>query len=182
MNDSLAPTLLKVLLPAIGIAAMLFAAKRRGMSLTDDIGLRKPLWIPAGSFLALWVVLIAIEEWATAALGGAENKVWPDYPAMIVALRILAIGVLGPIAEELAVRGLLMAWLSRTRLGVYGAIAVSAAAWSAVHAQYQPMIMSIIFIDGLALGLARHFSRSIYVPIAMHVIGNLFSIWQSLAR
>lgn len=182
MTDSLASTLLKVLLPAVGIAALLFAAKRNRMSLTEDIGFRKPVWIPAAAFLVLWLVLIAVEEWATAAMGSVENKVWPDYPALIVVLRILAIGVVGPIAEELAFRGLLMAWLGRTRLGVYGAIAVSAAVWSVVHIQYAPLLLTIIFIDGLALGLARHYSRSLYVPIAMHVIGNLFSIWQSIAR
>jgi membrane protease YdiL (CAAX protease family) len=32
------------------------------------------------------------------------------------------------------------------------------------------------------LGLARHFSRSLYVPMLMHIIGNLYSIHQSLAR
>jgi membrane protease YdiL (CAAX protease family) len=42
--------------------------------------------------------------------------------------------------------------------------------------------MLMIFVDGIVLGLARHFSGSLYVPIAMHMLGNLFSIAQSLAR
>ena len=164
----------------LGIAAMLFAARRRGMSLADDIGLRKPRWIPAAGFLVAWLVLIAAEEWVLRSIGGVEVKVWPTYATVILILRILAIGVLGPIAEELAFRGLLMAWLSRSRFGVYGAIVVCAAIWSVIHVQYAPVLLTIIFIDGIVLGLARNFTRSIYIPMAMHMVGNLFSIYQSL--
>lgn len=184
MPDLLLSTLSKVLLPALGIGALLFAAKRRKMSLTEDIGFKVPKLVPTLGFLLLWVVLIAVEELLSSAIGGASPKPWPDYALHIVLLRVLAIGVLGPIAEEIAFRGLLMSWLKSwlkgTRLAVYGAILVSSALWSVVHIQYAPILMLLIFVDGVVLGAARHFSRSIYVPIAMHIAGNLFSIWQSL--
>ena len=86
-----------------------------------------------------------------------------------------------PIAEELALRGFLLPWLRNTRLGVWDAIAVCAALWSATHVQYAPALL-LIFVDGLMLGAARHVCRSIWVPIVMHIAGNLFSISQSLAR
>ncbi|OYT90938.1 MAG: hypothetical protein CFE43_15715 [Burkholderiales bacterium PBB3] len=180
MPDLLLSTLSKVVLPALGIGALLFAAKRRKMSLTEDIGFKVPKLVPALAFLLLWVVLIAVEELLSSAIGGASPKPWPDYALHIVLLRVLAIGVLGPIAEEIAFRGLLMSWLKGTRLAVYGAILVSSALWSVVHIQYAPILMLLIFVDGVVLGAARHFSRSIYVPVAMHIAGNLFSIWQSL--
>ena len=180
MFDLLLTTLPKVLLPAVGIAAMLFAAGRKRLSLTDDLGLRKPDWKIAALFVALWFCLIVLEESVTKGMAGTEIKLWPSYPTLIVLLRILAIGFLGPIAEELVFRGFLMRIVGRTRVGIFGAILVTAALWSLIHFQYTPIVLIIIFIDGITLGLARHFTRSLYVPIVMHVLGNLFSIYQSL--
>jgi membrane protease YdiL (CAAX protease family) len=182
MADPLLSTLSKVALPAIGIAAMLFAARRRNMSFTADLGFARPRLVPALAFFVSWLVLIAAEEWGAASIDGASPKPWADHSTAIVLLRILAIGVLGPIAEELAFRGLLLSWLRNTRLGVWGAIAVCAAVWSAIHVQYTPALLLLIFVDGLVLGAARHVCRSIWVPIVMHIAGNLFSIGQSLAR
>ncbi|MEO8062490.1 MAG: CPBP family intramembrane glutamic endopeptidase [Pseudomonadota bacterium] len=181
MTDMLLTTLPKVLLPAFAIALMIFVAKRRGLSLPEDLGLRKPVWKYAAIFLALWFCLIALEEFVSKGMAGAEIKLWPSYPPLILFLRILAIGLLGPIAEELVFRGFLLRILGRTRLGIYGAIVVTAAIWSLIHLQYAPILLGIIFIDGITLGLARHFTRSLYVPITMHVLGNLFSIYQSLS-
>jgi membrane protease YdiL (CAAX protease family) len=181
MSDLLLTTLPKVLLPAFAIAIMLFAAKRRGLSPGEDLGLRTPDWKFAAIFLALWFCLIALEEVITQGAAGTEIKIWPSYPAAILLLRILAIGFLGPIAEELVFRGFLLRILGRTWIGSYGAILVTAALWSVVHMQYAPIVLGLIFIDGVMLGLARHFTRSLYVPIVMHVLGNLFSIYQSLS-
>jgi membrane protease YdiL (CAAX protease family) len=59
---------------------------------------------------------------------------------------VLAIGVVGPIAEEQAMRGRVMGMLRRTRLGIYGAIVVSAAVWSAMLIQYAPLLLLLIFM------------------------------------
>jgi membrane protease YdiL (CAAX protease family) len=58
---------------------------------------------------------------------------------------------------------------------------IGAAGWAAVHFQYDPATRVLIFLDGLVLGTARLRSRSTYVPIVMHALGNLYSIYQSLA-
>ena len=143
---------------------------------SDDLGFANPVISATALFLVLWLALIAVEE----VLQQSAPKAWKDYPSGIIALRILAIGFLGPIAEELVFRGLLMSVLRRTRIGVYGAVFVTAALWSMVHIQYDLAILALIFVDGIVLGLARHFTRSVYVPIVMHIAGNLFSISQSL--
>ncbi|HEY1090278.1 MAG TPA: CPBP family intramembrane glutamic endopeptidase [Burkholderiaceae bacterium] len=182
MPDLLLTTLPKVLLPAVAIAIMLIAAHKRGLSLSTDLGLARPRPKAAALFLLLWLCLMALEELVTPMLEGAQAKAWPAYPGYIVALRVLAIGLLGPIAEELAFRGLLMRLLGRTRLGLAGAIVVTAALWAAIHVQYAPALLLMIFVDGIVLGLARHFTASLYVPMAMHVLGNLFSIYQSLTH
>lgn len=174
-------TLPKVLMPAFAIGLMLFVAKRRGLSYADDLGLRPPVWKFAALFLAGWIGLIGLEELATAGMPGTEIKPWPAYPPLILVLRILAIGILGPVAEEMVFRGFLMRLLGSTRLGIAGAIVITAALWSVIHLQYAPLLLSIIFIDGLVLGMARHFTGSLYVPITMHVLGNCFAIYQSLS-
>ncbi len=185
MPDLLFSTLSKVLLPAAAIGVMLVAARKKGkLSFSEDLGLKAPKPVTAVVFLVLWVCLIALEEFLTSAVEGTQAKPWPaDYPAYIVAMRILAIGILGPIAEELAFRGVLFSLLLRkTRLGVIGTIVLTAALWSVIHLQYAPTLLLLIFVDGLVLGFARHRSGSLYLPIAMHVMGNLFSIYQSLAH
>ena len=180
MSDLLLSTLGKVLLPAVAVVAMLFAAKRRKLSLADEIGLKAPKLGIAALCIALWILLIFVEEQLTGSIEDAQAKPWPDYPIVIIVLRVLAIGFIGPIAEELAFRGLLMAALRRLRVAAPWAILLAAALWSIIHLQYSPMLLALIVVDGIALGAARHFSGSLYVPITMHVIGNLFSIYQSL--
>lgn len=181
MTNDLLPTLMKAAIPAAGIALMLFAAHRNRLSLAGDVGFQAPKVVTAILFLLLWVMLIALEEWLAGSIADTHPKSWAGYSTGIVVLRILAIGVLGPIAEEIAFRGLLMALLRRTQLRIYGAILISAALWSCMHFDYSPILLAIIFLDGIALGFARHITRSIYVPIAMHIIGNCFSIYQSLS-
>jgi len=181
MTNELLSTLIKAAIPAVGIALMLFAAKRNRLSLAGDLGFQTPKVSLSVLFVLLWIMLIAIEEWLTSSIADTRPKSWADYSAVIVAIRVLAIGILGPIAEETAFRGLLMSFLNRTRLRIYGAIFVSAALWSCMHFQYSPVLLALIFVDGVVLGIARHITRSIYVPIAMHIMGNLFSIYQSLS-
>jgi membrane protease YdiL (CAAX protease family) len=150
------------------------------LSLREDLGWRWPRPATLAIWLAAWAVWVAVGEYAIDLLGLDQAKPWPDYPLLIVALRVLAIGLLGPLAEELVMRGVLLHRLRATRLGVVGAIVLTAAGWAAMHIQYGAGSIGLIFLDGLILGTARVQSRSLLVPIAMHVAGNLFSIAQSL--
>src|SRR5688572_24518116 len=126
--------------------------------------------------MLFWIAWVAVEEVAIRLLHLDQARPWPQKDVAIIALRVAAIGVLGPIAEELVCRGLLLGRLMTTRLGVYGSVALIAAAWALVHVQYAWPTLLMIFLDGLILGTARVRSRSVYVPIAMHMAGNLFSI------
>jgi len=179
MNPLLSATLLKLAIPLATIAAVLVLVRRRGLDWRGELGLVAPRPAPAALWLTAWIGWLALSEWAIVAWGLEQARPWPDYPPLIVALRVAAIGLAGPAAEELVFRGVAIGRLRRTRLGTRGAVVLAAVGWAAVHVQYGPATMLQIAADGLLLGAARVTTGSVYVPIAMHALGNLFSIWQS---
>jgi membrane protease YdiL (CAAX protease family) len=172
-----------VALPIVVIALTLIAfkvhSKKSGGSL-KDFGLASPKLPSLFLWLTLWIVWIAVSEMAINAFGMEQAKKWPDYSPLVIGLRIAAIGILGPIAEELLARGFFFTILSRKWPGPLGAIVICAAGWAAMHYRYDWKSLGLVFLDGMILGTARYQSRSIYVPILMHIIGNVYSIYQSL--
>ena len=97
-----------------------------------------------------------------------------------VPMRILAIGVAGPFLEELVARGVVFNLLKRTAIGSLGAIFLIAAAWASAHYRYDVPTIVLVCLDGVIFGLARYTSGSLWIPVALHMIGNLISIGQSL--
>ena len=178
----LGPTLVKVLLPLATIAAALVAARRLRLAWRDDVGLRRPPLAAAAGWFAAYIAWMlgtnALMGWR----GPWDFTAWAATPWPVAALRVLAVGVLGPIAEELLVRGLFYARLTRTRLGrtPAGAVAVVvllAAGWAVAHTAYTPGVIGVIFGAGLLLGAARAQTRSVVVPMCMHVAWNLYAVW-----
>ena len=109
--------------------------------------------------------------------GPWDFTVWQQAPWYIDALRILGVGILGPIMEELVFRGLFYGYLGRTKLDMRIAIILLAAGWALMHQAYTPGVIAVIFVYGLLLGAARWKTKSVYVPIAMHLVWNLYAIW-----
>ena len=181
MGPELPATVMKVALPAAVIIMVLAVTRIRGVSWHDDLGLRAPRLAPALLWIGAWVVWVALCEVLIEKLGMQQATPWPRYPLPIIALRIAAIGLVGPFSEELVMRGVLLDRLRRTRLRAAGAVVLVAAGWSLMHYRYEWSTLALVFADGLVLGAARVQTRSLWVPVAMHVMGNLFSIWQSLS-
>jgi CAAX protease family protein len=180
VDPTLGPTLLKLALPCVAIGLIVFAARRRGLTGSDGFGLVRPRAGGVLLWVGIWAVWVAIGEIVGPSLGLDAPRPWVGYTPLVVALRILAIGVAGPVVEELAMRGVVLWRLRTTRLGVAGAILVSAIAWALMHLQYGAASIAMIALDGVLLGTARQKTGSLGAPIAMHVLGNLFSIGQSL--
>lgn len=178
--DSLPSTLFKVALPLLTIAIVLAVTRWKKISWRDDLALRWPKPWDALFWFGLWIGWMVAGEVAVGLFDLEPPARWPDYPLLVVVLRIAAIGLLGPTAEELVVRGLLFFRLQGTRLGPWGAIILCSALWTVVHVQYDATLLTLIFCDGLVLGAARHLGGSTLIPLAMHVMGNLYSIYQSL--
>jgi membrane protease YdiL (CAAX protease family) len=173
----LGKTALKVLIPLAGIVVVLLVARRRKLSLREDVGIRPA---PLGTG-ALWVA--AAVAWMLGTnyfmnwRGAWDFTVWHNAPWYIDAMRVIGVGLLGPIMEELVFRGLFFGYLGRTRLDVRISIALLAAGWALMHMMYTPGVIAVIFIFGLLLGAARWKTKSIYVPIAMHIAWNMYAIW-----
>jgi membrane protease YdiL (CAAX protease family) len=179
VSGDLRSTLIKVGLPLLAMVILLTVAKLRGFDLREFAGLHRPPGRLFALFLGLWVVWMAVTELLLHWLGGEGPPPWRDYALPIVILRIVAIGILGPISEELVFRGGFYSRLA-TRLGAAGAILGTAAIFTVMHYGYSWTSLAFVFADGLIFGYARYKTRSVYTPMAMHVIGNLFSIGQSL--
>ena len=173
----LGKTALKVLIPLAGIAIVFLVARRRKLSPRDDIGLQ-PAPIGTG---ALWVVAGVVWMLGTNYFmnwrGAWDFTVWQQAPWYIDALRILGVGILGPVMEEMIFRGLFYGYLARTKLDVRITIALLAAGWALMHMSYTPGVIAVIFVFGVLLGAARWKTKSLYVPIAMHIAWNLYAIW-----
>lgn len=84
-----------------------------------------------------------------------------------------AVVLAAPLLEELLFRGwLLHAW-SRPPLGRGGAVLISAAVFTALHAgQYHAVQLGELFVFALMLGAARLHGRSLYLPLALHAANN----------
>ncbi len=96
---------------------ILIVIPERGISLSDDIGLRAPEPRVAAGWIAGWIAWIAASEVVISQLALQQAEAWPAYSPSILMMRILAIGIAGPFFEELVARGVFFNLLRRTALG-----------------------------------------------------------------
>lgn len=90
-----------------------------------------------------------------------------------------AVVVAAPVFEELFFRGFLFAGIAASRLGGWGAIALTALAWSAAHVQYELYDMSVVAGFGVVFGLARLRTGSTLAPLFVHALINLLATFQA---
>lgn len=128
-----------------------------------------------GIFAALMLGVEALAQFTPAfqtdfmqrVVGSTTN--WP--------LLIAGVVVLGPLFEELLLRGLLYGTL-RHIADEHVSVAVSAGVFALMHLQYSLPIMLLILPMGVVLGYARSRSGSIWVPVLLHMVNNgLTVIW-----
>ena len=85
----------------------------------------------------------------------------------------IAVAVAAPFFEEFLFRGFLLEGLRYTRIGVVGAILVTSASWAIIHMQYGWFEIISIFFIGIIFAIAQLKTKSLFVPIAMHMFMNL---------
>ena len=157
------------------------------------LGLRRP---PARAMLlgaTAWVgayVGAAVVYLGAAALGvslttvvdvllgvGADGGRLAEASLPLVALILLRVCLLVPVAEELLFRGVLFAWL-RQRFSSAWAIGISGTLFGLMH--QLPAFIPLAMIVGFAAGWVRERTGSTVVPIAMHVVQNVVFVVVSL--
>lgn len=86
---------------------------------------------------------------------------------------IVLVATIGaPVAEETVFRGLMYGVLRDSPLGIFGAAAITALFWAAVHAQYSVYGLLGIGLIGLYLAWVREQTGSLLTPIVCHAIYN----------
>ena len=85
----------------------------------------------------------------------------------------LVAGVVAPIAEEIAFRGVFFPWL-RERIGLSAAVAVSALAFAALHGV--PQLVPALAVIGAVLAVLYHRCGSLYPVMVTHGVFNTIMI------
>ena len=161
-----------------GIAAaaiLIVLARTRGLP-REEMGFVRPPLLTAWAILALYLAWMLGTDMVLHWRGPWDFRPWLAAPLLASILRVLAVGVLGPIAEELIFRGWFFGLL-RPRVGVAATLLLTSAGWAVLHYDYPWTVIGVILVDGLLLGLARLTSRSVYPPIVMHILYNLYAVW-----
>ena len=110
-----------------------------------------------------------------AVTGAAEDPVAARLldTAPTIVLPVAAIGVVGPIYEELFWRGLVQGALLRMLGSAWPAVLLTSGLFAASHFGYPPIQLTYMLCFGAYLGFLRHASQSLHVPICLHVAWNL---------
>lgn len=102
-------------------------------------------------------------------VGGTSDFVIIGYPLLGGIPVLFLVGVIAPIVEEVVFRGVLYTWLRRHG-GVIAATVISSALFGLVHANIAQGVAA--FIMAVVLALAYEHTRSLWVPIVMHIANN----------
>ena len=176
---------LQILLIALeGIAATVVLVKSQGWK---ECGRFQFRWAYLGVFLLfilffVWVNLTTLifpsTQNGSEMMKEAANLTGISYFVM----RILYGSLIAPIVEELVFRGLLMTALSKFKK-YYVDVVVSSTLFSLIHVlQYGWVLTDFIVYAGAGLlfGMLFRYTRSVYWPMALHIVWNTFLIVVSL--
>jgi membrane protease YdiL (CAAX protease family) len=105
---------------------------------------------------------------------GLVEKVLADMAdePLAFALALPGVTVAVPISEELIFRGPIFAAIAGSRVGRWGAVVITSAAWALIHVSAPWLFVAIIFLMGLVLSLLLLRFGSLWVPIACHGLWN----------
>lgn len=125
----------------------------------------------------LFILMVLLME----GLGNLSPAFRTDFMANILGsstnlpMLLLGVGIMGPVFEELLLRGLLLGSI-RNIADEHASIFITAGIFTAMHLQYSWSVMLLIMPMGILLGYARTRSGSILVPVLLHVVNNSLSV------
>ena len=181
-QDTLARYLLNMVI--LSGSVWLVGVRRGGIS-WSEIGFRPAVWRWHWLLIAIGVALILMPVRSILGLlvqyllsGGLESMqgrmdvLTPGFQFSwaYFGLSVVGLGVLIPIAEELYFRGLIHTWF-KSRFGYWPRVLLSSLIFGLAHSDAVGVMISS-FIIGLANAVAFEKSKSIWLPIAIHMVTN----------
>ena len=168
-----------------GIAATVVLVKSQGW---EECGRFQFRWAYLGVFFLFFILMFVWVNIATLIFPSTQNGSEMMKEAANLTgisyfiMRILYGSLIAPIVEELVFRGLLMTALSKFKK-YYVDVVVSSTLFSLIHVlQYGWVLTDFIVYAGAGLlfGMLFRYTRSVYWPMALHILWNTFLIVLSL--
>jgi uncharacterized protein len=136
-------------------------------------------------FLAITFVLNIFISIIASVLHVPQDSFWDRAFSTSILPPLLWIGIVvfGPIFEETLFRGFLFQGFKQTRLGTTGTVILLAFVFALLHYSREGSgyyEMAGAFIMGLAFGIARLRTGSLWTPILMHSFFNLMSLFATM--
>jgi hypothetical protein len=164
--------------PLLLLTAGLLIVRFRRLDWREDVGFKAPRLVDLIFWCAILVTIASLGELMSE---GDPGGTWRGkYSGADLAVRLVAVPLLYPIAEEFFFRGVFLG-VVRRRFGDIAAVILPAILFGIIHIQYDWRGMAFVALDGLIFGIARVRSGSVYVPILLHIIGNCWAVWERLA-
>jgi membrane protease YdiL (CAAX protease family) len=138
-----------------------------------DLGLSAPAFRRAEPWV-LFYILWSTARWALPLfLPNEVDSEWLKRMSQLsLGEAIIVIALLGPVAEELLLRGAMFAALLR-RWGIWAAVLVPSLIGGLLHPQYEWWAVISIIGSGILLAMVRWKGGSLYLPVGLHAAWNL---------
>ena len=177
-------TAIAIIASAVICTGLILSTLTGRYSVKTYLALQPVLLKTVGGWLFATIVFVLLGdrfiEWM-------ERAAVPDFmievytSAQLMPVLWFSMIIAAPVFEEVLFRGFLYEGFRHSRLGVSGAILIPTLIWTLLHAsQYDVYYLSLIVLIGVLLGIARHRTGSLYVPLAMHVGNNLIATIQTM--
>ncbi len=177
------PDIFKIMITPMALTfGALVGTWRTSLDWGRDVGLQLPKAKDVIIFSAGFIIMMILHELLYAFAGmGAQQNDWRKYTSGALALRIVFVGLIYPVAEELFFRGFLLGLVTR-KAGAAAGIFISAALFAALHGFTAGSWIGplLLVMDGVYFAFARLRSGSLLLPIGFHIFGNSVAIIQRL--
>jgi membrane protease YdiL (CAAX protease family) len=158
---------------------ILFISLRKGASLKQYLNLRP---LSRGSILLMVAVLAGLLLislvvglfYSQTSDSGFTLDALKSVPSPV--LLGVAVLIFAPLFEEFLFRGFLFKGLRNSAAGPGGAVVLTALFWAGLHLQYDAAGLAEIFVLGLAFGLVRLKTDSLYSTLTLHFLWNLAAL------
>jgi len=168
----------KLLLPVIGISAVYFITTRKlKYSFKKDLLLVTPSARNLIAWGLIWVTWMIITNMILNWRGPWNFQPWKEQSLIVSVTRFLAVVILGPLAEELVFRGVMLARLNKFKLNKWISLTIVSILWAIIHIDYSFGIITLLFFNGILLGFSLYSYRSLVIPIVLHITWNLYALW-----